>query len=247
MSLSRACVVCAVLLAAAQAQEVGSLAGTVVDPLGAGVWGADLRLRGINGEVAWIEGGKGEFRFPNLRPGEYSIEARVPGFATTTVEAIKVARDTETTVKVVMKLDLPNCDQGPRTKQDPIESASSEIAGTVEVLRPRPVENGLGWEPAENVLIAATGPMLLTETGPKSGGLAASTRTDKEGHFKLAIQEPGRYTITAHRDGYTDFIAEDIVVRKGQRTVIERTIPLNLCPAADRCAPNREFLTVPCM
>jgi len=195
--------------------------------------------------MARIEGGsKGEFRFPNLRPGEYSIEARVSGFATTTVEAIKVARDTETTLKVVMSLDLPNCGQGPRTKQDPIESTSSEIADTVEVNRSTyPYQ----FVPAESVLITAIGPTLLTEAGPKSGSLVASTHTDKEGHFKLEIQEPGRYTVTAHQDGHADFIVEDVVTRKGLRTTILWTLPLNSCPTADRCEPARDFPPLICM
>jgi len=80
MSISRACIVCAVLLAAAQAQEVGSLAGTVVDLLGAVIPGAQLRLLGIKGEVARVRSGAdGEFRFPNLLPGIYSIEVTAPG------------------------------------------------------------------------------------------------------------------------------------------------------------------------
>jgi hypothetical protein len=134
---------------------------------------------------------------------------------------------------------LERCDPGPKTKSAPIPSSVAEIAGVVK--GPWPPANDSDWNPAENVLITAAGPMLLTETGPKSGGLAASTRTDKEGRFKLPIQEPGRYTIVAHQDGYTDFMVEDIVVKTGQRVTILPGLPLDVCLTWDGCAPHREF------
>jgi hypothetical protein len=241
MSLSRASIAFAVLLAAAHAQEVGSLAGTVVDLSGYEVRGAQLRLLGTNGEIPQaLSGGKGEFRFPKIAPGTYSIEATGSGFARATAQSIKVTGGAETTVKIVMKVAiLERCDPGPKTKSAPIPSSVAEIAGVVK--GPWPPANDSDWNPAENVLITATGPMLLTETGPKSGGLAASTRTDKEGRFKLPIQEPGRYTIVAHQDGYTDFMVEDIVVKTGQRVTILPGLPLDVCLTWDGCAPHREF------
>jgi len=241
MSLSRASIAFAVLLAAAHAQEVGSLSGTVVDLSGYEVRGAQLRLLGTNGEIPQaLSGGKGEFRFPKIAPGTYSIEATGSGFARATAQSIKVTGGAETTVKIVMKVAiLERCDPGPKTKSAPIPSSVAEIAGVVK--GPWPPANDSDWNPAENVLITAAGPMLLTETGPKSGGLAASTRTDKEGRFKLPIQEPGRYTIVAHQDGYTDFMVEDIVVKTGQRVTILPGLPLDVCLTWDGCAPHREF------
>ncbi len=209
--------------------------------------GVHLRLREIVGDAAQTQsGGKGEFRFQNLPPGIYSVEATAPGFARTTAEAIRVASRAEANVKIVMKIaPLFSCDPGPKTRFDPIQSTSSEIVGVVEG-SPAGVK-GPGWNHAENALITVTGPMLLTDTGPKSGNLVASTLTDKEGHFKLSIQEPGRYTVTAHQDGHADFVVEDIEARKGQRTTIQWALPLSLCPAADRCEPVREFPPLICM
>jgi hypothetical protein len=217
MSFPRVCIVCAVLLAAAQAQEVGSLAGTVVDLLGAVIPGAQLRLLGIKGEVARVRSGAdGEFRFPNLLPGIYSIEVTAPGLVAQGATELRVY--------------------------------SGEIAGVVEGSVPSPAgARAPVWGPPENVLITAIGPILLTEAGPKSGNLADSTRTDKKGHFNLSIREPGRYTVTAHQDGHADFIVEDVAARRGLRTTILWTLPLRLCPTADRCEPVREFPPLICM
>ena len=250
MSLSRACIACAVLLAAAQAEEVGSLAGTVVDQSGAGVSGVQLRLREIVGDRAQAQsGGRGEFRFSNLAPGIYSIEATASGFDSASAGPIRVPSRAEATVKIVMRLGREvSCDPGPRVRFDPIQSTSSEIDGVVE--GPGSVPSGVKypiWGPRENVLVTATGPILLTENGRTSGGLVALTHTDKKGHFILAIQEPGMYTVTAHQDGYADFIVEDVVARAGQRAAIQWPIPLSFCPTAGHCESNREFLPLVCM
>ena len=234
----RACVVCAVLLAAARAQEVGSLAGTVTDLAGAVIPGARLTLRGTSGEIAQIQsGGQGEFRFPKLPPGTYSVEASASGLTTESAKDLKVASGAETTVKIAMEVEdrggvmIRACEGGPKTRSEPIQSTISEIAGVV----------GFDWRPAGDALITVNGPMLMAETRPKHGGPPGSTRTDKHGNFKLPIQEPGSYTVTAHKEGYADFLVEDVEARKGQRTVIQKTIALDLCQSADRCEPERKF------
>jgi len=234
------------------AQEVGSLAGTVVDRSGAAIPGVQLTLRGINGEVARIfSGGKGEFRFPKLLPGTYSIEASAPGLIYNAAKDFRVASGAEATAKIVMEVfaRYADCGPGPRTRFDSIEPALAEFAGVVEGPVPIPPAGARSWvnRPVENVLITAIRPMLLTETGSKSGGVAASTRTDKEGRFKLVIPEPSRYTVTAHKDGYADFIVEDIVTGKGLRTTILWTLPLGPCPTAGQCEPDRNFPPLICM
>ncbi|MGA2154447.1 MAG: carboxypeptidase-like regulatory domain-containing protein [Bryobacteraceae bacterium] len=227
MSLLRASIAFAVLLAAAQGQEVGSLAGTVVDPLRAVVPGAHLTLRGTAGEVAQTSSGKnGDFRFSNLAPGVYSVEAISPGLLTKTVAKIKVATGTERVVEIAMAVAAPPiCDAGPRFSFDPIESNSAEIAGAVEVA---------GFRFAGNVLITAA--------RRNNRGLVASTRTDKDGRFKLPIQGAGKYAVTAHEDGYADFIVEEVEVTKGHRTTINWNLALRLCPSRGRCRPEKYFV-----
>lgn len=240
MSLSRACIVCAVLLAAAQAQGVGSVAGTVLDPLRATIPDAQLRLIGTNGEAAQTRSGRdGEFRFSNVPPGIYSIAVTSPGFIAKTVAKVRVTSGSETTRRVVLAVvPVPNCNAGPKFRFDRIESASSEIIGAVVGEVHNDVTN-FALTPAENVPITAT--------GQKGNQPAASARTDMDGHFKLAIQNPGRYTVTAHQDGHADFIVKDVKVRRGRRITILETLPLGLCRAGDRCEPMKSSDPVVCM
>jgi hypothetical protein len=253
MSLSRVCVVCAVFLAATQAQEVGSVWVTVEDPAGATAPGAQLTLRGTDGEVARGKSGReGQFRFRNLAPGTYSIEATSPWFANATADAIKVTRGAETAVWIVMQVGQiwkDGCESAPKTSFSPIQSTSSEIVGTVEgpPAGPGPYVKSWTVRSVENVTITVTGPLLIDEPQTKTGKPIASTLTDSEGHFKLAIQNPGRYNVTAHRDDYADFVVEDVEARKGQQTSIVPAIPMRFCPGTNHCEPAREFPPEVCM
>lgn len=247
MSLSRVCVVCAVFLAATQAQEVGSVWVTVEDATGATFRGAQLTVRGTEGEVARGKSGReGQFRFRNLAPGTYSIKATLLGFVDATTDAIKVTRGAETAVRIVMQIGQiwkGGCESGPKTSFSPIQSASSEIVGTVEGPSAGPGPYVKSWtvRSVENVTITVTGPLLIDEPQAKTGKPIASTLTDSEGHFKLAIQNPGRYNVTAHRGDCTDFVVEDVEARKGQRTSIVPAIPMRFCPDTDHCEPVRDF------
>ncbi len=204
-----------------------------MDPMKAVIADAQLTLRGLDGVVAQIQSEKfGEFRFSHLLPGTYSIEATSPGFLTKTVTRIRVSRGAETTVTIRMTVaPVPPC-HGPEFSFDRIKSTSSEIAGAVESEFHGPLDvMAFAWEPAENVLITAT--------GRKGKQPVASARTNKEGHFELAIRNPGRYTVTAHQDGHADAIVEDVEARKGRRTTIKGALPLGACGTLDRCEPTR--------
>ena len=210
---------------------MGSLAGTVVDLSGAAIPGAQLKLFGVNGEISKIESaGKGQFLFANLPPGFYSIEASAPGLTSKGAKDVKVTGGAETAVRIVMEVFTrhPSCGPPPKVVFDPIQSTSSEIAGRVEVPGPTYL-----FIPAEGALITAT-------VG-EGGKPVASTRTDAAGHFKLAIQSPAMYTVTAHQDGYGDFIAEGIEARKGVRTTIQWSLLPAPCYRVHHCEPTRDF------
>ena len=65
------------------AAQNGSVRGTVVDPQGAIVSGANIRLLRDNDQVAQAPtDARGEFRFDSLPEGRYQVEVTAAGFET---------------------------------------------------------------------------------------------------------------------------------------------------------------------
>ena len=90
----RVCVAIAFLLLAAPAswaQNGGSISGAVVDPLGARVSGATLKLMLAGKAVkSGTSDSMGDFTFDGLAEGRYQIEASSPGFQTRTTDPMFV-------------------------------------------------------------------------------------------------------------------------------------------------------------
>jgi hypothetical protein len=81
------------LVAAAQGLT-GALIGTVKDEQGATVPGGQLRITSqalIGGQRTMPTDGAGQFRFPNLPPGSYTLDIEMPGFAPYHEEDIRIA------------------------------------------------------------------------------------------------------------------------------------------------------------
>jgi hypothetical protein len=77
--------VTAMLPVAAQTISTGELTGNVTDPSGKIIAEAKVDLTNATGEKASIAtGGTGEFRFPLLRPGPYTLAVSAAGFETKT-------------------------------------------------------------------------------------------------------------------------------------------------------------------
>src|SRR5690348_6701920 len=77
----------------AQAPGTGAIAGTVFDPSGALVTGAQLiaRNRETNLTRTAISNSQGTFRVPLLPPGNYSLVVTAQGFTRKTIASVPVA------------------------------------------------------------------------------------------------------------------------------------------------------------
>ncbi len=78
---------------AARAQQAGAIAGSIEDANGAGVSGIKVRVTGknlIGGAREVLTGTDGAFRFLELPPGDYTVEASAKGFATATQKGLHV-------------------------------------------------------------------------------------------------------------------------------------------------------------
>src|ERR1044071_5045412 len=77
---------CFVVFAAAStfAQFSGNVQGTVVDPSGAAVVGAQVDITNVDTGVSsrQVSDSTGDFRFSSLAPGQYRVTVTAPNFAT---------------------------------------------------------------------------------------------------------------------------------------------------------------------
>ncbi len=91
----------------AGAQESrGSLAGTVTDPNGAALPGATVEIKNVETNVAntVTTNEEGNFNFPLLNPGRYTLSVTAAGFANTTRENIEIRVADRLTLDVPMSV-----------------------------------------------------------------------------------------------------------------------------------------------
>jgi len=120
-------------VAAVQGRVTGQVVGTVKDATGAVVPAAALVLIdvGTGNTVEGKSGPEGNFVFPNLQPGTYTLTATASGFQPATVQQIVVqtARSTD----VVVQFQVAGVTEQVRVegRAQVVETSSSTIANTV--------------------------------------------------------------------------------------------------------------------
>jgi hypothetical protein len=91
--------------AAIYAQSTGAIGGTVVDPNGAVVPGATVKIKGDAGqEFSAVTTDNGTYRVPAISSGLYVVTITAPGFKTSTVKNVKVDVGTPLTVDVALEV-----------------------------------------------------------------------------------------------------------------------------------------------
>lgn len=111
-----------VFAAHAGAQSTATLTGTVSDPTGAVLPGAQVTVHSLatGADRTITTDGAGLYAIPSLQPGDYEVDASAPGFSTYKVQ--KVTLDVSKTVTVNMQLALSSAGA---TVQ--VESTASQI------------------------------------------------------------------------------------------------------------------------
>jgi hypothetical protein len=81
----------------------GNISGVVVDSTGAVVPGASVTLSGATGNKTLQTDEQGQFAFPLLSPGTYSVKVERQGFRLADVKGIEVAINRTSSVKITMQ------------------------------------------------------------------------------------------------------------------------------------------------
>ncbi len=92
-------------VAFSQSKETGAVRGVVADEQGAPLPGVNVTLSGVNlmGVRTFVTDANGEYRFPALPPGEYSLRAELNGFGTVVREKIRVNTTATLTLDIQLK------------------------------------------------------------------------------------------------------------------------------------------------
>lgn len=92
-------------LAIGQSRETGAITGTVVDESGAPLPGVTVTISGpsLMGTRTYVTDAKGNYRFPALPPGTYTIKAELQGFTTVVQENVRLTTTTTLTIDLTMK------------------------------------------------------------------------------------------------------------------------------------------------
>lgn len=91
----------------AQGSLTGSVRGTVTDPDGAGLPGVTVTAasdRLITGQLVAVTDESGNYRFPSLPPGSYTIEASLAGMRTARQEGVRVSLGQALAVDLAMTM-----------------------------------------------------------------------------------------------------------------------------------------------
>ena len=92
-------------LAFSQSKETGAISGTVLDEQNEPLPGVTVTITSPNlmGSREFVTDAQGQYRFPALPPGEYSIKAQLQGFAASVQQSIRLTTTTRLTVDLIMK------------------------------------------------------------------------------------------------------------------------------------------------
>jgi hypothetical protein len=82
--------------------QTGNLYGTVTDEAAAVLPGVAVTLRGIGAPQVQMTDAQGQFRFPGLAPGSYTLEAELEGYSTAEYPNISVSVGINTTIEVML-------------------------------------------------------------------------------------------------------------------------------------------------
>jgi hypothetical protein len=123
-----------------QSRETGAITGTVSDEQGGPLPGVNLTLSGQNlmGTRTAISDAAGNFRFPALPPGMYSVKAELQGFGAVVQENVRLTTTTTLALTITLKPAAVNEQVTVVAKAPTVDVKSTETASVTlgnEVLR----------------------------------------------------------------------------------------------------------------
>lgn len=173
------------LVAPARAQQAtGSITGTVIDPLGARVGGATVKLlRDGRSTKEATSDSQGRFAFDGLPGGHYQIQAGAQGFQVRTTSQAFLAAGARTTMEV--SLPLGPLETAVTVTAAATEVLPSQVGAPVTVLDERLLES-IGKPDVLEALRLVPGSSVV-QTGGRGGGTSDFIRGGNSNFNKVLI------------------------------------------------------------
>ncbi len=129
------CLVCCLIAAPLWGQtNSGSIQGTVTDPSGAALAGANVTVRNLDTGLAisTVSTDAGFYSVPNLPPGRYSVSVEAPSLKKYTQEGVTVPTGTAVSLDIQMQLGGVTENVTVIADASQLDTATSDIGATVE-------------------------------------------------------------------------------------------------------------------
>jgi hypothetical protein len=183
-----------------QAQNVGSLQGTVTDATGAAVAGAKVVATDLSSSVvhSTVSAEDGGYSFSQLAPGDYKVEFSKEGFKTFIQAKVSVLVATPTLLDVRLEV-------GTITQQVVVESAAAPTINTQDAT----VGNTIGEKEVKDLPILARNIVNLLTIQPGVVFTGVSD-TDKLNMGSIATMDPREGVVDGIRGNQTDVTLDGV-------------------------------------
>ena len=103
--MRRILAVCVVLMltgVSLYGQSLASVSGTVTDPTGAVIPGANIQIENVNTGASreTVSDSAGLYTFPQMQPGTYKITAKAQGFQNVTISDVRLLVNSPATINI---------------------------------------------------------------------------------------------------------------------------------------------------
>ncbi len=187
---------------ATQAQSIATLSGVITDAFDAQLTDATISLYSVDRVLQTKSDVKGQFRFAQVPPGTYHLEAERQGFKTKRIAAIQAIDKNES-----LSISLDVASTGNCTREDSISYADA-VAGRklmgIVLDAKQPVAD------AKVDLVSASGTRVLS-----------SGRSNGKGEFLFADVDPGQYSLRVSHSRYQNERTERFWIARENTTKVE--------------------------
>lgn len=224
------------------AENSGRLAGIVIDLAGSPIADASVILRRSSAPgfssprptaplMSARTGPDGAFHIDAIPPGEYDIQIGSPGFQSFAQH--------NTEIKSVKTIKLGRVTLGvgsPCTTSVPYQPPS---IGLRALPSGRTRVSGYGYDPPESTRTQLAGISVVLKPLKKNQNLFR-TKADDQGRFVFDSVLPGSYSLRASLPGRAAIVVDQVPVKAGQETIIER-FPMEKCRLFIFCRTHTRF------